>query len=151
MLAHCSKEDDRLAALQRVDILDTPREESFDRITRLARKALNVPIAHISFIDGHRQWLKSAEGIGATEVPRDQTFCRRVIESGEPLIIPDASLDARFADSPFVCGEPGIRFYAGFPLKTAEGHDIGTLCAIDIKPRDVSADEVQAMNDSSDS
>lgn len=140
-------EDSRLAALNRFDILDTPKEESFDRIVRLVRMALNVPMAHISFLDAHRLWMKAGDGISVTDAPRKQTFCTRVLEEGEPLIIPDATLDERTADSAFVRGEPGVRFYAGFPLRTVDGHIIGTICAIDTKPRAVTPQDTQAMTD----
>lgn len=140
-------EQRRLDALDRYDVLDTPREESFDRIARLTKRAFNVPVAHISMIDGHRQWFKAIEGLDANEAPLLQTICKYAIEEGRPLIIRDASLDPRFAENPFVVGDPKIRFYAGMPLVTSEGDSIGTLCAVDTKPRDFSAADMETLSD----
>ena len=108
-------EQARLDALHRYDVLDTPREEAFDRITRLVRKTLNVPIALVSVIDGHRQWHKSCDGLRAGESPREQTFCTYTIQSDEPLVVEDAATDPRFATNPYVIGEPHIRAYVGVP------------------------------------
>ncbi|MBA3516876.1 MAG: sensor domain-containing diguanylate cyclase [Rhizobiales bacterium] len=140
-------EQERLDALHRYDVLDTPREEAFDRITRLVRKTLNVPIALVSVIDGHRQWHKSCDGLRAGESPREQTFCTYTIQSDEPLVVEDAATDPRFASNPNVIGEPHIRAYAGVPLRTADGHNIGTLCVIDVKPRRYTAEQIEVLSD----
>jgi GAF domain-containing protein len=106
-------EQERLGALDRYDVLDTPREESFDRITRLAKRVFDVPIVAISFIDGHRQWFKSQEGLGSAETTRRDAFCNYAIQQEQALIIPDALADARVAENLSVVGPPYVRFYAG--------------------------------------
>ncbi len=140
-------ESDRLVALQRYDVLDTPPEESFDRITRLAKSALQMPIVLVSLVDADRQWFKSRQGLEAAETPRDISFCTHAIEQDEPLIINNALEDARFRKNPLVTGEPHIRFYIGIPLRTPDGYNIGTLCAIDRKPRKLSSDEISLLRD----
>lgn len=128
-------EADRLAALDRYDVLDTPREESFDRITRLVRRVFDVPMTTVTLIDGHRQWFKSRQGMRSSETERGPALCDHVVRLAEPVIVPDTLLDPRFAENPFVVGEPRLRFYAGAPLHTPDGHVIGTLCAMDTRPR----------------
>jgi signal transduction histidine kinase len=125
----------RLKALHALEILDTPPEEAFDRITRLARNIFGMPMATISLVDEDRQWFKSRIGISAEETPRSISFCTRTILSDEVMVVPDAQADARFAGSPLVCDDPGIRFYAGAPLRTREGHNLGSLCIMDTVPR----------------
>ncbi len=139
-------ERDRLAALQRFDVLDSPREEPFDRITRLIRSIFGVSTGIVSMIDGHRQWYKSADGSDRSEVPVQDTFCRFPLASGESLVVPDAKADMRFADNPNVTSG-GVGFYAGVPLRTTDGHVIGTVCAIDPQPRDFSARELKILED----
>ena len=140
-----AKESVRLAELDRLDILDTPREEAFDRITRLIRDVLHVPIAIVSMIDGHRQWYKASEGTNAGEVERKDSFCRLTIEGHAPVIVPDATVDQRFASNKYVVGDPSIRFYAGIPLTTQNGQNIGTVCAVDFKPRKFSAEDLNIL------
>ena len=125
----------RIATLRALGLLDTPPEERFDRITRLAAALANVPIAYVSLVDENRQWFKSCRGFATSETSRDAAFCAHVVFLRESLIIPDTLLDDRFADNPFVTGEPGIRFYAGFPLFHENGSCIGTLCMVDTRPR----------------
>lgn len=137
----------RLAALERFDIMDTPREEGFDRITRLICNIFDVPIAIVSMIDGHRQWYKAYEGLHHHEAARDQTFCRHTIKDLLPTIVPDALNDPRFANNPHVTGDPHIRFYAGVPLRTGDGHAIGTVCAIGRQPRPFGKREVAILSD----
>ena len=137
----------RLAALHGFDILDTPAEETFDRLTRLAQSALGVPIVLVSLVDTDRQWFKSRQGLDATETPREVSFCAWAIEWDRPLIVRDASTDERFQGNPLVTGEPHIRFYAGIPLKSSDGHNLGTLCAIDTVSRDVSDAEIGVLSD----
>src|SRR5262245_17283355 len=141
------RESARLKALERYDVLGTPPEAAFDRITRLTKKLFGVPIAIVSFIDAHRQWYKASEGVATTEVPREDTFCQHVIANGKPLIVPNATRDSRFSQHPFVINDPRIRFYAGIPLRTDDGHNIGVLCILDMAPRDFLAPEIEIMED----
>lgn len=127
-------ERERLAALYQLNILDTEREERFDRVTRIATKLFNVPISVISFLAEHRQWMKSTEGMEIIESPRENSFCGHVILSDEMMIIEDASKDIRFHDNPFVINSPYFRFYLGCPLKVKK-QNVGVICLIDDKPR----------------
>ena len=129
------READRLAALEQLDLLDTPRDDGFERIVRLIKEIFSIEIGLVSLIDAHRQWYKACSGLGADEVPREDSFCRHVIDLEEPLVIADATKDSRFSQHPAVTGDSHIRFYAGFPLKTRDGHTIGTVCAIDRQPK----------------
>jgi GAF domain-containing protein len=138
-------EAQRLAALREYHILDTTAEESYDDITALAAYLCRVPIAMISLVDESRQWFKSRLGLNEQETPRDVAFCAHAILQTEPLVVRDALKDARFADSALVTGSPHIRFYAGFPLASPEGFALGTLCAIDRRPRQLSAEQKTAM------
>jgi diguanylate cyclase (GGDEF)-like protein len=132
-------ESTRLATLRTLRILDTPPEERFDRLTRLARHLFDVPIALVSLIDENRQWFKSCTGLEARETPRDVSFCSHAILQDDLLMIPDARADSRFRDNPLVVGEPNIRFYAGQPLTVPNGARLGTLCLIDRRPRTLDA------------
>ena len=140
-------ERDRLDALDRLDVLDTPPEPEFDRIARLIKNIFGVDIAIVSMIDAHRQWYKACIGMPVSEVPRNESFCKLTIREAEPVIAPDATRDPRFRDSPYVQGEPFIRFYAGVQLRTSEGHAIGTLCAIDSQPHDFGDREIDILRD----
>lgn len=131
----------RLAALRALAVLDTPPEEPFDRATRLAAALFNVPVALVSFVDADRQWFKSCFGIAVCETPREASFCAHAIAAREMLVVPDALADDRFRDNPMVCDGPRVRFYAGAPLRSPEGHLIGTLCILDIRPRNLSETE----------
>ena len=139
-------EAERLAALREYHILDTAAEQAYDDITALAAYLCNVPIAMISLVDESRQWFKSKLGLNQQETPRDVAFCAHAILQTEPLVVQDALMDARFADSDLVTREPHIRFYAGFPLASPEGFALGTLCAIDRRPRQLSARKKKAMH-----
>ncbi|PRY45128.1 signal transduction histidine kinase [Umezawaea tangerina] len=125
----------RVAALHALRLLDTPPEDRFDRITRLARDLFDVPIALVSLVDADRQWTKSKAGTALRETPRDLSFCACVVDSGRFLEVPDASVDPRFADNPAVVGGPRLRFYAGTPVTAPSGHVVGTLCVLDRVPR----------------
>lgn len=140
-------EDERLASLRKMQILSTPAEELFDRITRVAAQAFNVPVTLISLVDKNRQWFKSSVGAVAQETSRDISFCGHVVHSGHMMIVEDATQDPRFSDNPLVCSDMKIRFYAGRPLRNAEGYVIGTLCLIDQKPRHLTPSEIQTLND----
>ena len=128
-------EGDRLTALGRYRILDTPPEREFDDIARVAASVCDVPMASISLVDGHRQWFKAAFGLEVTETPREVAFCAHAIEGDGTLIVENAMLDERFADNPLVTRDPGLRFYAGAPLVTSDGFPLGTLCVLDTRPR----------------
>jgi PAS domain S-box-containing protein len=140
-----SNETDRLHALQRYDILDTPPEQAFDDITRLAAQICQTPTALISLVDADRQWFKSKVGLTVPETPRDVAFCERVILERHLLIVPDACQDDRFANNPLVIGDPKIRFYVGTPLITPDDFALGTLCAIDYVPRELSPQQLEAL------
>lgn len=129
------REFDRLAALGQLDILDTPRDEGLERVVRLIKQIFAIDIGIVSLVDAHRQWYKACSGLPFDEVPREDTFCRYVIASEEALVVPDATKDPRFSQHPAVTGEEHVRFYAGVPLKTSDGHTVGTVCAIDRAPR----------------
>lgn len=131
----------RLHALQEYKILDSLPEQSFDDLTLLASSICAAPVALISLIDRDRQWFKSKVGVDITETPLEISFCKHAIENEHVLIIPDATLDGRFADNPLVTTSPHIRFYAGAPLLTPCGSAIGTICVVDVKPR--ALDDIQ--------
>lgn len=141
------EEAKRLASIRALGLLDTEPEERFDRITRLATALFNVPMATIGFVDESRQWFKSSQGMKDRENSRDEAFCAHVVHSREPMIVPDALLDARFAHNPLVLGEPRIRFYAGYPLILDDGHCVGTLCLIDTRPRTIDGDDLARFRD----
>jgi PAS domain S-box-containing protein len=138
-------EIERLAELRRYDILDTKPEAEFDELTQLAARICAAPVVLISLIDDERQWFKSSFGFDAQETSRRSSFCAHTILQSEPMIVPDTLQDARFADNEFVTNAPHFRFYAGVSLTTDNGHRIGTLCVLDREPRDISEDEVAAL------
>ncbi|CAO3357608.1 sensor domain-containing phosphodiesterase [Azospirillum melinis] len=143
-----AREEDRLAMLQRYELLDTPAEAAFDQITRLAAKLLKVPVALISLVDRDRQWFKSRVGLPVQETPREHAFCAHALDSDALLVVGDARQDERFADNPLVTGDPNIRFYAGAPLRTADGLALGTICVIDDQPRPpLTPEEEEALRD----
>lgn len=135
----------RLIALNRHDLLDTPPERAFDHITRLAASVLGMPISLITLIDESRQWFKSRHGLDAPWTRREVAFCSYTILDTETLVVPDATADDRFAANPLVTGDPNIRFYAGAPLVTPEGHALGTLCVIDRSPHPEFSDEQRRL------
>lgn len=131
------REQERLAALREYGILDTPRESDFDDVVKILADICDVPFSTVTLIDHDRQWHKAAFGIGdLRETPRDVSFCAHSILSEDPLVlVPDVTKDARFADNPFVTGDPRLRFYAAALLRTPDGLPLGTVCVVDFKPR----------------
>lgn len=140
-------ESKRLATLLGLNVLDTPREERFDRLTRMARRMFRVPIAAISLVDSKRQWFKSCMGLAAREVPREYSFCAHAILSDMLMVVDDSLADARFVDNPLVIGEPHVRFYAGYPVKASNGCRLGTLALIDHDPRGLNEEEREVLRD----
>jgi diguanylate cyclase (GGDEF)-like protein len=138
-------DDARIAALRRLDVLDTAIEEPFEKIVTLVRTVLAVPIATVTLVDRDRQWFKASRGLDQQETPRSISFCTHTIQQREPLIIEDAHLDPRFAASPLVVGPPHIRSYAGIPLRTPEGYNVGALCAMDTRTRKFSPADVAIL------
>ncbi len=128
-------------------LLDTPAEERFDRIVRISRQLFDVPISYVSLVDHDRQWLKSKVGVEIDSTPRQISFCGHAILQDQPLIIPDARKDHRFAGNPLVIGEPFIRFYAGQPLLGPNGYKVGTFCMVDRRPRAFGAKELDLLRE----
>ncbi|MEG9250066.1 GAF domain-containing protein [Arthrobacter sp. Soc17.1.1.1] len=147
LLSPAEAEEERLGAVTRTHLLDTPGEERFDRITRQAREQFGVSTATVALIDDHRQFLKSMVGNVSQDMPREISFCNATIRNAGPLIVTDARTDPRFKSNPLVLGEPYIRFYAGYPLRGLRGWTVGTLCVIDQNPRDFSAEDEQSLRD----
>lgn len=137
----------RVAALRDLAVLDTPPEERFDRVTRLAQQLFDVQMAFISLVDADRLFLKSRQGTAARETPREGMFCAAAIQQPTTMVVPDAALDPRFTAAPFVTGDPHIRFYAGRPLATAGGERVGTLCLMDRRPREFTAEDEALLTD----
>lgn len=140
-------EQERLQDLFDLALLDTPPEERFDRLIRIARHSFKVPIAVISLIEIKRQWFKACQGLALSETSRDLSFCAYTILANRTLIVPDASKDPRFANHPYVKGPPSVRFYAGVPLQGSRGYNIGTFCIVDFKPRELGEDEQATLQD----
>ncbi len=140
-----ANEKSRLEALKSYDILDTPPEDEYDEIVRLAALICGTTISTVTLIDEKRQWFKARLGLDAQEGHRDISFCAHAVGNSKPLIVPDTMEDARFVDNPYVTGAPDIRFYAGVPLITDEGHALGTLCVIDPTPRQLTAEQLEAL------
>lgn len=140
-------EVERLIDLRSLGILDTAAEERFDRVTRIAQRLFDVPIALVSLIDEDRQWFKSRVGLEVTETPRELAFCAHAIMGDEILHVGDATSDERFQDNPLVKDAPRIRFYAGAPIDSPSGNKLGTLCVIDRKPRQLSPADLETLGD----
>ena len=140
----------RVATLHSLNILDTPRDDRFDRYTRIAARVFDMPIVLISLVDRHRQWFKSAEGLAADETSRDISFCGHAILGDDVFEVRNARRDARFRDNPLVLEQPHIRFYAGAPLAAPNGHKLGTLCIIDRVPRRLTGEEKTMLKNLAD-
>lgn len=140
-----SDEGARLAALHRYRILDTEPERGFDDLTLLASQICGTPMALITLVDADRQWFKSRVGVSVTETARAVSFCTHAIQNRDLFIVPDARHDERFRENPFVVGDPEIRFYAGAPLVTPDGHALGTLCVLDKVARTLSREQLEAL------
>lgn len=141
----CAAEEKRLSALARYDILDTPPDGAFDNVTALAAQLFEVPIAIVSLVDSDRIWFKSTSGLDASEIGRDPGLCASAVLENRPYIVEDATKDLRALANPLVAGEFGLRFYAAVPLRTHDGHNLGTLCVIDKKPRSADAAKIAIL------
>jgi diguanylate cyclase (GGDEF)-like protein len=136
-----------MASLEHLNILDTPIQENFERITRITKSLFDVPISALTLVDGDRQWFKSIQGLDVCETTREVSFCAHVINQDELMLVNDALLDPRFSDNPLVTGFPFIRFYAGYPVRSANGLKLGSICIIDTKPRDFTQKQLVALKD----
>jgi two-component sensor histidine kinase len=140
-------ETERMAAVRRYDILDTPPDGSFDRITEIAARRFGVPISIVSIVDTNRIWFKSHHGLPIDQIGRDEGLCATTIMSAYPRVLTDAKQDSCALANPLVAGDFGLRFYVGAPLRTHDGHNLGTLCVIDTKPREVTQAQIDDLND----
>jgi len=140
----------RLAAVRRYDILDTPPDGAFDRVTALAAKIFDVPISIVSIVDEDRIWFKSHHGVDAPQINREVGLCASAILQDDVWVIKDATVDPRTLTNSLVAGELGLRFYAGVPLVTHDGYKLGTFNIIDVAPRELSDDELQMLKDLAD-
>ena len=137
----------RMSAVRRYGILDTPPDGAFDRVAAIAARLFDVPIAIVSIVDSDRIWFKSHHGVDVTEIGRDPGLCASAIMGRKPWIVTDARYDQRTLANPLVAGESGLRFYAGAPLRTHDGFNLGTLCVLDSAPREVTEAEAQTLSD----
>lgn len=139
----------RLAILRELAILDAPPDERLDVVTAYCRSRFGVAIALVSLVDEGRQWFASRQGLEPTETPREVSFCAHAVAAGAALVVPDALCDPRFSDNPLVAGAPGIRFYAGAPVRV-RGATLGTVCLIDTRPRHGGSDLLAELQDIAD-
>lgn len=136
-----------MTAVRRYDLLDTPPDGAFDRITAMAARIFGVPIALVSVVDYDRIWFKSRHGLTLEQIDRDAGLCASAILHDEPWVVTDARIDPRALANPLVAGEMGLQFYAGVPLTSRDGHNLGTLCLIDYEPREFTAAELATLED----
>ncbi|SFU84719.1 Two-component sensor histidine kinase, contains HisKA and HATPase domains [Pseudoduganella namucuonensis] len=136
-----------MRTVRRYDILDTPPDGAFDHVTRLAARLLDAPVAIVSIVDSDRIWFKSHFGLDVEQIPRDPGLCASVIMQEGPYLVDNAQLDPRTAANPLVAGEFGLRFYLGVPLRTRDGHGLGTLCVLDFQPRAVDREQIAHLED----
>ncbi|TCV96378.1 excisionase family DNA binding protein [Luteibacter rhizovicinus] len=139
------EEKARLRAVARTGLLDTPAEPAFDRITWLAGLIVGTPVSLLTLLTGQRQWFKSRQGTEMHETPRDWAFCDHARSDNGVLVVEDARQDIRFANNPLVTGDQHIRFYAGYPVRSPDGHTVGVLCVLDRKPRSLDAVQDRGM------
>ncbi|WP_108445574.1 sensor domain-containing diguanylate cyclase [Halomonas denitrificans] len=139
-------EEGRIRALERLEILDTDEDSAFENVATLVRQVFRMPMSGVSLIDRRRHWFKARRGIGEQEFARELSFCSRTIDQSSALLISDARTDSLYADHPFVVGEPNIVSYAGVPLTTPDGYNIGSLCVMGTSPRDFTPDEVDILS-----
>ena len=140
-------EHERMAAVKRYHILDTPTDGAFDRVTAMAARRFGVPISIITIVDHDRIWFKSRYGVNVEQIGRDPGLCASAILRPDPHILPDASKDIRSLANPLVAGDFGLRFYAGVPLRTSDGYNLGTLCVIDKEPRPIDEAHIEDLKD----
>ncbi|MCH8494185.1 MAG: GAF domain-containing protein [Balneolales bacterium] len=140
-----ANEKERLESLHSYGILDTEPESEFDDIVKIAKHITGTPLALITFVDKDRQWFKSSIGIDDKETPRDIAFCAYAIHQSDTMVVTDPTTDERFATNPLVTSLPHIRFYAGSPLMTPDGHGLGTLCVVDTKERELSSEQLEVL------
>jgi PAS domain S-box-containing protein len=145
--APASREERRLRTLQQYDVLEAPPTEAFDRITRLATRLFDVPMAMVNFVDREHQWCLSSRGLDLDRTSREVSFCVHAIDQSGVMVVEDARADDRFADNPLVTGAPHIRFYAGAPLTAPNGYRLGTLCLLDDEPHRLSAEDRETLTD----
>jgi GAF domain-containing protein len=143
--ASTSNDAARVAALEKYAILDSEPEQAFDDLAKLASYICKTPIALVSLVDGERQWFKSKLGLSASQTPREVAICSTAIQQKDVFVVPDALKDERFQNNPLVVSEPHIRFYAGAPLINEEGYALGTLCVVDLVPREFDEEQKEAL------
>lgn len=140
-----AEEEARLEALQSYSILDTEQEQDYDDLAALAAAICDAPLAIITFVEEKTQWFKASVGVPCLRTDRSASFCTHAIRQPSLMVVPDTLCDARFAENPFVVGEPFVRFYAGMPLITPKGHALGTICVLDTQPRCLSPIQENAL------
>lgn len=140
-------EKQRLESLQKIRMMNTPVEERFDKMTQMVCQLLDVPIALFNLIDDKEQFYKSAQGVNTRHAPLEGAFCSHAFNEPDILLVPDAKSDERFHDNPFVTGDLNVGFYAGCPVRTPDGMPVGTVCAIDTKPREMSKEQLDVLRE----